>query len=293
MTPTIVCAIEETTAADVVVAGGDMAAALGASIVLAHVRSDPTRFDSPAARERARHHTRDLGLAIVNRARELLPDDIDVEERVELGPTVAELVTIAEETKASFIVAGSRRRGAIATALLGSVSRTLAHEAPCPVLIIPQGNRTSSGESGWESPPSTVIVGVDGSEGSVAATEVARNIAERFGDRLMLVYGQDRVAARTANPDTLAPAVARAGEAPRVVVESGSPSQVLKDVAEREDARLIVIGASRTTGIRALVENSVAEPLPGLAPCPVLIVSQEAGLGFEDDASTAAISGVA
>ena len=109
----------------------------------------------------------------------------------------------------------------------------------------------------------------------------------------MLVYGQDRVAARTANPDTLAPARARAGEAACVVVESGSPAQVLKDVAEREDARLIVIGAGRTDGIRALVENSVAEPLPGLAPCPVLIVSQQAGVGFDGPRSASALTGVA
>lgn len=283
MTPTIVCAIEETTAEDVTVAGGEMAAALGASVILAHVRSDPTRFDSPAARERARHRTRDLGLAIVNRARELLPGDIEVEERVELGPTIPQLVAIAEDSEASFIVAGSRRRGAIATALLGSVSRTLAHEAPCPVLIVPQGNGARTRQSDWAPPPSTVIVGVDGSEGSVAATEVARNIADRFGDRLMLVYGQDRVAARTANPDTLAPARARAGESACVVVESGSPAQVLKEVAEREDARLIVIGTGRNSGIRALVENSVAEPLPGLAPCPVLVVSPREGRQFRID----------
>ena len=219
MTPTIICAIEETTAEEVVAAGGEMATALGASIVLAHVRSDPTRIASPEERERARHRTRGQGLAIANRARELLPGDIEVEERVELGPTVAELVTIAEDSEASFIVAGSRRRGAIATALLGSVSRTLAHEAPCPVLIVPQGNGVSTGQSGWASTPSTVIVGVDASEGSVAATEVGRKFAEQLGDRLLLVHGQDRVAARTANPDTLAPARARAGEAPCVVVE--------------------------------------------------------------------------
>ena len=76
-----------------------------------------------------------------------MPDDVEIEERVELGPVVTELAAIAEDSKAEFIVAGSRRRGAIATALLGSVSRTLAHEAPCPVLIVPQSNGRSSSQT--------------------------------------------------------------------------------------------------------------------------------------------------
>jgi hypothetical protein len=53
--PKIVLAIEPASAERVARAGGELAAALGASVVLAHVRNDPPLFNSVRERERARH----------------------------------------------------------------------------------------------------------------------------------------------------------------------------------------------------------------------------------------------
>jgi nucleotide-binding universal stress UspA family protein len=52
------------------------------------------------------------------------------------GDTVDEIIAVAEAKQADLIVIGSRGRGAVASALLGSVSRGVLNHAKRPVLIV-------------------------------------------------------------------------------------------------------------------------------------------------------------
>lgn len=298
-TPTVICAIEETTAESVVAAGGELAETLGARVVLAHVRRDPALGNSGAKRERARHASKRRGESIVRRAREALTGDVKVEERVAFGSVVDELTAIADEATDALIVAGSRRRGAITAALLGSVSRSLARGAPCPVLIVaePAPGAPRQSHVGWAGAPSTVVAGVDGSERSVKVTAVARQVADRLGDRLLLAYANESTSGtatvvgpegtEVSTPTALAEVLAHAGDPAALVVEYGPPAQVLQRVCARQGARLVVIGAGRSDGLRSLLADSVAERLPGLAPCPVLVVPERASVGIEAAATAA------
>jgi nucleotide-binding universal stress UspA family protein len=54
----------------------------------------------------------------------------------EAGPAICHL---AEEIGADVIVVGSRGRGAIKRALLGSVSTHITNNAPCPVMVVRAG----------------------------------------------------------------------------------------------------------------------------------------------------------
>ena len=54
----------------------------------------------------------------------------------EAGPAICRL---AEEVDADVIVVGSRGRGAIKRALLGSVSSYVTNNAPCPVVVVRAG----------------------------------------------------------------------------------------------------------------------------------------------------------
>jgi nucleotide-binding universal stress UspA family protein len=65
--------------------------------------------------------------------RETYPD-VDVEERVVKGTTVKAILKAAEG--AALIVVGSRGRGEVAGAILGSVSQGILHKAKVPVAVV-------------------------------------------------------------------------------------------------------------------------------------------------------------
>ena len=75
-------------------------------------------------------------------AADRVPDDLSVTTRLLDGDPPRELLRAAREGDHDVIVAGSRGRGRVTTALLGSVSNRLMHDAPVPVIIVhaPRGD---------------------------------------------------------------------------------------------------------------------------------------------------------
>lgn len=67
----------------------------------------------------------------------------DAEEQVELGAPAQALIDAAASHLADLLVVGTRGRGPLAAAVLGSVSNDVVTRAPCPVVVVPQGKRTS------------------------------------------------------------------------------------------------------------------------------------------------------
>ena len=289
MATTIICALEATTADAVPRAAGELANRLGASVVLAHVHVDPPLFNSVAQRERARNRRRRRGQVILRRARALISAGVDVDRRLEVGDPAERLMAMAEEVDAAFIVLGSRRRGALLSALLGSVSQTLARKAPCPVVIVPaEAPRAWARKLGDpRAGDSTVVAGVDGSEHSVRAAVLADQLARSFGDRLLLVHGQEapiapEMAMLSVNgdavsvPAVMAGALERVGADAEFVVSQGPPGYMLQAAAARERARLIAIGGGTSDGLGSQLSPRVWTQLPRIAPCPVVVLPQTA-----------------
>lgn len=246
-TPTIMLAVERGTAERVALTGGRLAEDLGARLVLVHVRDDPPLFNSKRDRERARNRAMGRGRQVLAEALEALPAGLEANSRVELGFPANELSEVAAEVGAALIVAGTRGRGRLTAALLGSVSRELARRAPCPVMIVPEGAATgaSNGRVDRRENRSTIIAGVDGSERSSAAAGLARRLADRLDGQLLIVPLHS----------TAAP-----------------PAHVLRAIAASERARLIVIAEDCRDARRLSLMPSSPAQLLRLAPCPVIVL---------------------
>ena len=101
------------------------------------------------------------------------------------GSPAEALIETADREGAELLVVGSRGRGSLRSAVLGSVSRELAARAPCPVVVVPSGEPAETASRG-EDADASVVCGVDGSDQALAAAALAGRLATRLGSRLVL-----------------------------------------------------------------------------------------------------------
>ncbi len=80
--------------------------------------------------------------AELRRAADRVPDDMSVTTRLLDGDPAREILRAAREGDHDVIVMGSRGRGRMTAALLGSVSNRVMHDAEIPVIVIhpPRGD---------------------------------------------------------------------------------------------------------------------------------------------------------
>ena len=136
-----------------------------------------------------------------------------------------------------------------------------------------------------------IVVGVDGSEGSVKALRIALEEARLRGSELKVVntwhispmaYGSGwapapidlqeyESSARAALDESLEKAgAAGSGVSVTPLVREGQPAEVL--CAEARAADLLVVGSRGLGGFRGLLLGSVSHQCALHAPCPLLIV---------------------
>ena len=94
-----------------------------------HGDIDPA--EAPAARERLEEE------AELREAVDALGDDIDSELDFLFNDPADGLLAAARHV--DLLVMGSRGRGPLRAAILGSVSHSVSRQAPCPVVILPRG----------------------------------------------------------------------------------------------------------------------------------------------------------
>jgi nucleotide-binding universal stress UspA family protein len=190
---------------------------------------------------------------------------------------------------AELLVVGSRGRGGFSGLLLGSVSQSCAHHAPCPVAVIPHG--WSAREHG------RVVVGVDGSPPSYGALRWAVDEAVLRNARLDVVNAYNYLevlmpmlispgidcevlekASTSLLEQMLGSVIPLLGPRPPAVeliaVHTGAARALLETAV---GADLLIVGSRGRDGVRGLLLGSVSQQCVHHAPCPVIVVRERDG----------------
>lgn len=178
------------------------------------------------------------------------------------------------------VVVGSRGMGGIGRVVLGSVSSGLVHYAHCPVAII-RGSQAHEPDR-----ISPVLLGIDGSTASEAATELAFDEASRRGVDLVALHawsdvgvfpilGMDWRQYEDEGHEVLAERLAGWQERyPDVQVRRrvvcDQPARWLLD--ESEHAQLVVVGSRGRGGFKGMLLGSVSSAVAQGAKAPVVVV---------------------
>jgi nucleotide-binding universal stress UspA family protein len=138
----------------------------------------------------------------------------------------------------------------------------------------------------------TIVLALDGSDGSRQAVPVAVELARRCGARIVIAYVEERLVAKSgaspvyADEEEVRAEIQRqadelSGQGLDVAVESsvvvlGGPGHAIADIAEAAGADLIVVGTRGRSAVAGVLLGSVTQRLLHIAQRPVLAVPSAA-----------------
>jgi nucleotide-binding universal stress UspA family protein len=184
------------------------------------------------------------------------------------------------------LVVGSRGVGANPALALGSTSLRILQTARVPVLVVPERRKGAPAAEGISL--HHLLVGVDGSEPSLAALDLAADLTELLGGSLSVLHVFEYVPPFPLEPaakveehtreralgllEASARAIRRRGVGMQTVIRSGDATRTLLDVADDVDADLVVVGTRGRGGPHDLLLGSVARTIADRARRPTLVV---------------------
>ncbi|MFY0406871.1 universal stress protein [Solicola sp. PLA-1-18] len=270
---------------------GQLAGSAGEPLVLCCVVHDS--WESPTLARGVdsdwRNHLESLAAEAVARAREELPDDLDVAQVVRTGRSVPR-VLLDEGTKrgASLLVVGSSTDGAFGHVALGSTSDRLVHSSDLPVALAPRGYRAG------DTPVRRLVLALDPTRADVSLARTVAPLAERLGASVEAVTFAVRTQGRSAMGPRIDQGVydawrSQVEEAHRVATtafRSANPSTVLQGThlveGDRwsttlegfawEDGDLLVVGSSEHGPLARVFLGSTATRILRHTPVPVVVV---------------------
>ncbi len=191
------------------------------------------------------------------------------------GAVVAGMLEAVTEVGGDLVAVGAHGKARF-TPVIGSMAWSMAHSAPCSVLV--------ARADAHDDFPRKILHAADGSPESLDAARVAGRLAARTGAQVIsLSVGSDLERAQDLAAESVA-LLEEAGREPIPEARDGSPHRRIAEVAGSIGASLITMGSRGRTGVRSL--GSVSEHVARLAPCSVLIVRRSAHPAIEPSAST-------
>jgi nucleotide-binding universal stress UspA family protein len=193
------------------------------------------------------------------------------------------LEAAAQEKQADLIVVGTSGRRGIGKFVLGSVAEEILRRAQCPVLTV--GPHSPSGPP-REAKFRKIVYATDFGDGAPAAAAYAVALAQEHQAHLTLLHVIEHPkVGELVRPQELEEAALdrlralATGEAelwcePKAMVRHGVPAEQILEVAEKEQADLIVLGVHNVKGILRVTHlpTAVAHQVISHATCPVLTV---------------------
>jgi nucleotide-binding universal stress UspA family protein len=192
------------------------------------------------------------------------------------------LEVAAAEKKADLIVVGTSGRRGIGKFILGSVAEEILRRATCPVLTV---GPHSACHPPREAKFRKIVYATDFGDGSPVAAAYAVALAQEHQAHLTLLHVIEHAKTELVRPEELEKAalerlrdlLGAEGELwcePRAIVRHGAAAEKILEVAEQDQADLIVLGVRRVKGvvIATHLAAAVAHQVVSHAPCPVLTV---------------------
>lgn len=202
------------------------------------------------------------------------------------GEPAPVLLAAAARVQARLIVVGTRGRGRAARLMLGSTTLRLLRAADRPILVTDLDDRGAAADAAMAAGVTHLVCGVDFSDGSLAAVEVAGRWATTLGATITLVHalpragvpvGWDALAAEV-EADRLRQATTRLADVARkmklqatVRAGVGSPAHVLAEESGSDLHAIVVVGLRGSSHHRP---GSTALSVLATTRVPVLAVPE-------------------
>lgn len=255
-----------------------------ADLIVLHVLENPTPDFSDSATPPPSWKRSTDPVSIVSR--QLLADLSGIAEKtrilIEDGDPAETIIRVAEAESCDLIVTGVARDELLGRFLLGSTVDQLLRRSQVPLLVVKERARK---------PYHHIVVATDFSESSRHAFEAAAHIFPQ--KQLTLFHAYDPpMASRMTDPDTYRreyrTVVAQNCEAflqkiqkpgqgwhsPRVLLEYGTPSLLLRDYVHAQEVDLLILGTQGRGVVLEIVIGSVAKEIMERLPCDVLVVRE-------------------
>ncbi|QDU89009.1 hypothetical protein Pla175_23940 [Pirellulimonas nuda] len=223
-------------------------------------------------------HTEDHLATITSEARK---QGVDAGYSMAFGKCWVELIRVVMKNRHDIIVVGTRKRGAVSSALFGSTGMKLLRKCPCPVWV------TKPSPAG---PLKSILVADDFSEVGDLAVELGISLAVLHNAQLYVLHVLElglgrpkwdsfniRMQARAESTEKFAAQFAKCGavrlkKLPMKLVEVDDADAAILKQIETSCADLLIMGTIARGGVAGVLTGNTAERLLPQIPCSVLAV---------------------